>query len=179
MSGFKTLSQDLIDAAATILENSFDEACRACDLAAEECKCKEVKEDDMPDDKVFHKDGDENAPKKKELDENMAITPDDAVNAQGGLNERDSEMPKHVDIVKEDDCRPESAGGKRVEGYRALLQYSTNRRPEYVPSLDLPAAPTMEALAAMLPGDEQTVAALANSLNLPSNQDKFKGNDKK
>jgi len=113
------------------------------------------------------------------LGENIAIDPSDLASSEprSAIGQRNSEMPKHVDIVKEDDFRPISAGGTRTEGYRLLLQYSTNTRPQFVPELSLPAAPTLEALSAMIPGSAEVVEAIANALNLPHLRPAYKGNE--
>lgn len=43
--------------------------CVTCSEAAGQCHCDHIEEDDMPNDSVYHKDGEESGEKKKELDE--------------------------------------------------------------------------------------------------------------
>ncbi len=200
-------------------------------------------EDDMPNDGVYHKDGNEDGPKKQELDddcgllpgeretmgesappdpkieqwikdnkdnfkneygeekgeevlyakawdmynkkesvnENIAIPPSELANPEprSAIGQRTSAPPKHVDVVQEDDFRPTSAEGLHSTGYRLLIQYSTNERPEFWPPLSLPAAPTLEALGAMCPGDVECSEALARAASRPCNDPHFKGNDRK
>ena len=75
--------------------------------------------------------------KNESVNEGISVSPDNLASTEpnSALGQRDSEYPKHVDVVKEDDFRPLSASGTKTEGYRLLIQYSTNTRPQFVPEL--------------------------------------------
>lgn len=113
------------------------------------CGCEKMQEDDMPGDDVFHKDG-EASEKKKEMDESsevedikehIAISPDElAVNGAVGCTDADSQMPIHVDILK--DTSP--IDGKTE--LRLFVQFNTNSLPTIIPPVVLPGAPNINAL---------------------------------
>lgn len=117
----------------------------------------------------------------KTIKENIAISPEELASPEprsaiGQTNSEEIRVPKHVDVVKEDDFRPLAANGTKTEGYRLLVQYSTNTRPEFIPSLDLPAAPTLEALAAMAPTSQEVLDAIARASDVPHERPVNKGN---
>lgn len=150
------------------------------------CGC-DVQEDDMPGDSVFHKDGDENAEKKKELDEeddaaevseedeieasdlkeNLAIDSDElATNGAVGVTDAASQPPVHVDVLKDTNVITGDAE------YRLFVQKNTNELPTIVPPVILPGAPTVEALRQIVEGlpfyGEAVESALVSASSVPS-----------
>lgn len=120
------------------------------------CGCDDVAEDDMPGDAPFHKDGDEDAEKKKEIDEeddadglyeSIALDADEiATNGAVGVTNADEQLPVHADVIR--DSSP-------VEGkteYRLFVQFNTNTLPIIVPPVVLPGAPTIDALRDVVEG---------------------------
>jgi len=93
-----------------------------------------------------------------------------AIGARSGL-----ENPKHVDIIKDIDV----VSG--INTYRLLINY-VNGRPEIIPSVDLPGAPSVEALADLVSGFEDVDGvinqAIADALDVPSERPVYRGNDK-
>ena len=86
-----------------------------------------------------------------------------------------AEAPKHVDVLKDSDILSGS------HTYRLLVQF-VNGRPEILPPLVLPGAPSVEALidiAQALPDSNGAIArALADALDVPSERPEHKGNDR-
>jgi N-acetyl-beta-hexosaminidase len=84
---------------------------------------------------------------------------------------------KHIDVVTETDTRPVHSGGSIEHGYRFLVQYATGRRVEFIPTLDLPAAPTLEALIALYPdsSSQEMMDAVLRASNEPHKRPEYKG----
>lgn len=84
------------------------------------------------------------------------------------------EIAKHVDVI----CDTDALNSTKT--YRLLVQYP-NGRPEFIPPLSLPAAPSLELLldiVAELPDSEMLIQAVAQAAVLPSDLAQYKGNDR-
>lgn len=160
MKGFKDLPDSLVQSVIEVMEKA-NVLCDGCGVAKESCGC------EAP------------APEEK-IEENVAISPAELAspepNSAIGMREPGTFRPKHVDIVHETDMRPLSAEGTKKEGFRALLQYPTGRL-EFVPNLEFEAAPSPQALLALITDETGEIQkAVEAALNLPHNQAQFKGN---
>jgi hypothetical protein len=121
------------------------------------CGCGEdVAEDDMPGDAPFHKDGNEDSEKKKEIDEeeaedeikeSVALDADElAVNGAVGVTDVDEQYPVHADVIKD------SSPLLGTTEYRLFAQFNTNTLPQIVPPVTLPGAPSVDALRSVVEG---------------------------
>jgi hypothetical protein len=138
------------------------------------CSCgSDIEEDDMPGDAPFHKDGDEDGEKKKELDEdesedktelkeNIALGSDEiATNGAVGVADATLALPKHADVLHDTD--PYTG----ITQYRLLLQYATNEGTRIYPPVGLPGAASIAELRTLVEGlpefNEAVDAALVNA----------------
>lgn len=149
------------------------------------CGCGEdVTEDDMPGDAPFHKDGDEDAEKKKdlgeeddnedELTESIALDADEiATNGAVGVTDADEQLPVHADVIRE--TNP-STGATH---FRLFAQFNTNTLPQIVPPVVLPGAPTLDALRDVVEGlpwyCDECARALADAADVPHERPEHAG----
>lgn len=149
------------------------------------CGCGEdVTEDDMPGDAPFHKAGDEDAEKKKdlgeedseddELSESVALEADEiATNGAVGVTNADEQLPVHVDVIR--DSNPSNG----TTEYRLFAQFNTNTLPQIVPPVVLPGAPTLDALRDVVEGlpwyCDECARALADAADVPHERPEHSG----
>lgn len=149
------------------------------------CGCGEdVTEDDMPGDAPFHKDGEEDAEKKKDLgeedseddglSESVALEADEiATNGAVGVTDADEQLPVHVDVIR--DSNPQSG----TTEYRLFAQFNTNTLPQIVPPVVLPGAPTLDALRDVVEGlpwyCDECARALADAADVPHERPEHSG----
>lgn len=144
----------------------------------------DLKEDDIPgqDDSAFHKERNEEdelefelgeEDEKEKVEESCCYASDEPSSAIG--HRLDYEQPKHCDVLKDSDAI------NGTTAYRLLLQF-VNGRPEIIPPLTLPGAPSVEALIDIvsdLPDDNGVISnALGEALDEPAKRPQYKGNDK-
>jgi hypothetical protein len=132
------------------LRSSLFEATCGCDSE------KTVSEDDMPGDASFHKDGDESAEKKKEIDEedsedalkeSVALFADEiATNGAVAVGDASLALPKHADVIRD------SSPLEGTHEYRLLIQFVTNEGTQIVPPTSLPGSPTVSELRTLVAG---------------------------
>lgn len=150
-------------------------------LTESSCGCdSDIAEDDMPGDSVYHKDGDEEAEKKKELDEededlkeSIALGADEiATNGAVGVTDPDNQYPVHADVLKDT-----SVDGKHE--YRLFVQFNTNNLPTIVPPVTLPGSPTVDALRDVVEGlpffCDVCEKALVSASDVPHERPEHKG----
>lgn len=149
------------------------------------CGCGEdVTEDDMPGDAPFHKDGVEDAEKKKdlgeeddsedELTESIALDADEiATNGAVGVTDAEKQLPIHADVIKDSDVLEGKAE------YRLFVQFNTNTMPQIVPPVTLPGAPTIDALRDIVDGlpwfCDVCEKALADAADVPHERPEHAG----
>lgn len=143
------------------------------EVKEEDEKEKELEEDDIPgqDDSQFHKE-EEDKEEEEKLEESCYASPEpcSAIGHRQGY-----ELPKACDVLKDSDVL------SGTTTYRLLLQF-VNGRPEILPPLTLPGAPSVEALLDIVGdfSDPNGVIdnAIADALDVPSERPEHKGNDK-
>lgn len=149
------------------------------------CGCGEdVAEDDMPGDAPFHKDGDHEAEKKKdlgeeddsedELTESIALDADEiATNGAVGVTNAEDQSPVHADVIRE--TNPYTGATE----FRLFAQFNTNTLPQIVPPVVLPGAPTLDALRDVVEGlpwfCDVCAAALADAADVPHQRPEHSG----
>lgn len=88
---------------------------------------------------------------------------------------REVEAPKHADVILDTDIL------KDARTFRLMVQYP-NARPEFIPSVELPGAPSLEALGELVSEmndpDGVISKAIAEAMDLPSQRPEYIGNDK-
>ena len=152
-------------------------------LTESSCGCEsDMTEDDMPGDSVYHKDGDEDAEKKKELDEDdkedslkesIALRADEiATNGAVGVTDPENQLPVHADVLKDT-----SVDGKHE--FRLFVQFNTNSLPVIVPPVTLPGAPTVDALRDVVEGlpffCDVCEKALTDAMDIPHERPEHAG----
>jgi len=144
-------------------------------LTESSCVCdSDITEDYMHGDSVYHKDDDESAEKKTEIDEenedssieeSIALSADEiATNGAVGVTDPETQHPVHADVLKDS-----SVDGKHE--YRLFVQFNTNTLPIIVPPVTLPGAPTINALRTVVEGlpffCDVCEKALASAVDVP------------
>lgn len=115
--------------------------------------------------------GDEELGEETKVNEANEVASDEPRSAVGARNPLDQLKPKHVDVVHDYATHD---GQKVIQGYRLLVQVETAHKPFFIPSPELPPAPSMEALVALMPWDRETVEAVLNGLDMPYLKPQFR-----
>lgn len=107
------------------------------------------------------------------------IASSEPCSALGFSDEGDgNKNPKHADLIHDVSI----IGGVRTDCYRLLLQYPSGLT-VFLPPFEFPGAPSVQSLWELTAGFPDSAgairAAISTSLDIPSEQPQFKGNDKK